>query len=72
MAKLSLRLFVYVLVIFAFYLGLPQFHYGVALMIVLLVKCKNDPTKLFQKVESLELNLPKITFPKVSFVRGNA
>jgi hypothetical protein len=70
MSKFSLRLAVYALVIFAFYLGLPQFHYGVALMIAVLIKCKDNPAKLFARVESLELNLPKITFPSV--VRGNA
>jgi hypothetical protein len=72
MAKLSLRLFVYALVIFAFYLGLPQFHYGVALMVAVLVKCKDNPAKLLQKVESLELSLPKITFGKIGLARGNA
>jgi hypothetical protein len=62
MATLSLRLFVYALVIVAFYLGLPQFHYGIALMIAVLIKCKDNPAKLFEKVDSLELRLPKITF----------
>ncbi len=50
----------YALVIVAFYLGLPQFHYGVALMIAVLIKCKDNPAKLFERVESLELTLPKI------------
>jgi hypothetical protein len=72
MANLGLRLFVYALVILAFYLGLPQFHYGVALMIVVLIKCKDNPAKLFQNIESLELRLPKVTFRKVNLVRGNA
>jgi hypothetical protein len=67
MANLSLRLFVYALVVFAFYLGLPQFHYGIALMIAVLVKCKDNPEKLFAPVESLELHLPSF---KLS--RGNA
>jgi hypothetical protein len=57
---------VYALVIFAFYLGLPQFHYGVALMIAVLIKCKDNPAKLFARVESLEL-----TPPKISFLRGH-
>ena len=64
MANLSLRLFVYALIVFAFYLGLPQFHYGIALMIAVLIKCKDNPAKLFAKVESLELTLPKLSFPK--------
>jgi hypothetical protein len=67
MANLSLRLFVYALIVLAFYLGLPQFHYGVALMIVVLMKCKDNPAKLFAPVDSLELNLPRF---KLS--RGNA
>jgi hypothetical protein len=67
MANLSLRLFVYALIIFAFYLGLPQFHYGIALMIAVLIKCKDNPAKLFAPVESLELNLPRIMS-----LRGNA
>jgi hypothetical protein len=61
MANLSLRLFVYVLIIFTFYLGLPQFHYGIALMIAVLIKCKDNPAKLFAPVESLELTLPFIS-----------
>jgi hypothetical protein len=60
MANLNLRLFVYALIIFAFYLGLPQFHYGIALMIAVLIKCKDNPGKLFAPVESLELKLPRI------------
>jgi hypothetical protein len=59
MANLSLRLFVYTLIIFAFYLGLPQFHYGIALMIAMLIKCKDNPAKLFAPVESIEIKLPK-------------
>jgi hypothetical protein len=59
MATLSLRLSVYALVIFAFYLGLPQFHYGIALMIAMLIKCKDNPAKLFAPVESLEIKMPK-------------
>jgi hypothetical protein len=72
MAKLVLRCAVYALVIFAFYLGLPQFHYGVALMIAVLIKCKDNPAKLFQNVDSLELSLPKVTLPKFSLVRLRA
>jgi hypothetical protein len=78
MAKLILRLVVYALIIFAFYLGLPQFHYGIALMVAVLIKCKDNPAKLLQNVDSLELHLPKFTrLPKltlasISFVRGNA
>jgi hypothetical protein len=71
MAKIVLRLVVYALVIFAFYLGLPQFHYGVALMIAVLVKCKDNPARLFSPVESLELTLPKFTLPKANIIRGN-
>jgi hypothetical protein len=64
MANLSLRLFVYALIVFAFYLGLPQFHYGVALMIAVLIKCKDNPAKLFANVESLELKLPKFNISR--------
>jgi hypothetical protein len=66
MANLSLRLVVYALVIVAFYLGLPQFHYGVALMIAVLIKCKDNPAKLFARVESLELIFPKFTFQSIN------
>jgi hypothetical protein len=64
MANLSLRLFVYALVVFAFYLGLPQFHYGVALMIALIIKCKDNPARLFAPVESFELKIPRGKFLK--------
>jgi hypothetical protein len=60
MATLTLRLFVYALVIFAFFLGLPQFHYGIALMIAVLIRCKDNPAKLLESVDSLELKLPRI------------
>jgi hypothetical protein len=77
MANIILRLVVYALVVFAFYLGLPQFHYGVALMVAVLIKCKDNPAKLFAKVDSLELSLPKLTLPKltlpkITFVKGHA
>jgi hypothetical protein len=60
MATLHLRLFIYALVIFAFFLGLPQFHYGIALMIAVLIRCKDNPAKLLESVDSLELKLPRI------------
>jgi hypothetical protein len=72
MAKLVLRCAVYALVIFAFYLGLPQFHYGVALMIAVLIKCKDNPSKLFANVESLELPLPSFTWPTLGWARLKA
>ncbi len=65
MANILLRLSVYALVIFAFYLGLPQFHYGVALMVAVLMKCKDNPAKLLAPVESIEIKLPKIIVPKL-------
>lgn len=64
MANLSLRLFVYALIVFAFYLGLPQFHYGVALMIAMIIKCKDNPARLFAPVESFELKIPRAKFLK--------
>jgi hypothetical protein len=72
MATIFLRLCVYALVIFAFYLGLPQFHYGVALMIAVLIKCKDNPAKLFAPVESLELKFPRLEFRKRYTFKSNA
>jgi hypothetical protein len=54
----------YALIVFAFYLGLPQFHYGVALMIAMIVKCKDNPARLFAPVESFELKIARAKFLK--------
>jgi hypothetical protein len=72
MANFSLRLFVYALIVFAFYLGLPQFHYGAALMIAVIVKCKDNPARLFAPVDSLELTLPRFIRSRVPSLRSNA
>jgi hypothetical protein len=50
LARAGLRLAVYALIAFAFFAGLPQFHYGVALMVFLLIKCKDNPARLFARV----------------------
>ena len=52
-SKLSLRLFIYALILFTFCLGIPQFHYGVALMIFIIMKCKDNPSRLFAPVITL-------------------
>jgi hypothetical protein len=50
LAQMGLRIAVYALIAFTFFAGLPQFHYGVALMVFLLIKCKDNPAKLFARV----------------------
>jgi hypothetical protein len=50
LAQMGLRIAVYGLIAFTFFAGLPQFHYGVALMVFLLIKCKDNPAKLFTRV----------------------
>lgn len=50
-ARLLLRLSIYTLIIFAFCLGMPQFHYATAIMIALLVRHKHNPGALLQPIE---------------------
>lgn len=46
----SLRLTIYSLLLLSFFLGLPQFHYLTALMIMLIIRRKNVPGGLLAPV----------------------
>ena len=57
--RVTFRIAIYSLVLVAFWLGLPSFHYAAALIIALLLKHKHDPQALLRPVESLELPRPR-------------
>jgi hypothetical protein len=57
-SRTVLRLTIYGLILLTFYLGLPQLHYSVAIMIALLIRHKDNPQGLFQPVKSTALMLP--------------
>ena len=44
--RLTLRVTIYLLLLLTFCLGLPQFHYSVAIMIAILLKFKDRPEGL--------------------------
>ncbi len=49
-ARLTLRVTIYLLLLLTFCLGLPAFHYSVALMIALLLKFKDHPEGLLTPI----------------------
>ncbi len=56
--RLFLRLLIYGLLAFAFFLGLPQYHYATALMIAVIIRHRDEPLGLFAPVGAAELKLP--------------
>ena len=65
-SRLLLRIVIYTLIIVAFWLGLPQFHYAAAIMIALLIRHKDQPSALLQPIDSTNISLPK--FGRQAFV----
>jgi hypothetical protein len=55
---ITFRLIIYSLILLTFYLGLPQLHYSVAVMIAVLIRHKDNPQALFQPVNSSAIKLP--------------
>jgi hypothetical protein len=49
-ARLILRVTIYLLLLLTFCLGLPSFHYSVALMIAALLKFKDHPKGLLSPI----------------------
>lgn len=56
--RFLLRLCIYALIVFTFFLGLPQVHYVSALMIAIIIRHKNEPKGIFGPINSTELKLP--------------
>ncbi|MGL4610473.1 MAG: hypothetical protein ACRCYY_12475 [Trueperaceae bacterium] len=52
------RLIIYSLLLLTFCSGLPQLHYSVAIMIVLLIRHKDNPQALLRPVDSVKITLP--------------
>lgn len=63
-ASSSLRLTIYGLLLLSFFLGLPQFHYMTALMIMLIIRRKDVPGGLLAPV-----SIPLPTFSATFFGR---
>lgn len=53
--RLILRGVIYFLLLGTFFLGLPSFHYTVALMIALIIRHKDETTTLFTPIDSYRL-----------------
>ena len=53
--RLILRGVIYFLLLGTFFLGLPSFHYTVALMIALIIRHKDVTTTLFTPIDSYRL-----------------
>ncbi|CAN5905646.1 hypothetical protein BH24DEI2_BH24DEI2_18150 [soil metagenome] len=53
--RLILRGVIYLLLLITFFLGLPTFHYTVALMVALLLRHRNNPAALFTPIDSYPL-----------------
>ena len=60
-SRLLLRIIIYTLIITAFWLGLPQFHYAAALMIALLIRHKDRPGALLEPIDSTTITLPNLS-----------
>ena len=50
--RFLLRLLIYSLIYFTFALGMPSFHYVTALMVVIIIRYKDEPDALMAPVSS--------------------
>jgi hypothetical protein len=57
--KQTLRLFIYTLLLIAFFSGIPQLHYVTALMIALIIRHKDVPGGLLAPVSSTPIAWPQ-------------
>ncbi len=53
-SRCYLRLGIYLIIVFTFFLGLPQFHYSAALMIAIMMRHKDNPVDLFKPIDLAE------------------
>lgn len=53
--RLLLRFIIYSILCFSFFAGLPQLHYGAAIMIATIIRYKDHPQGLFAPIDSHSL-----------------
>ena len=58
--QIVLRLLIYSLILIAFWLGLPQFHYSAAIMIAIIIRHKDNPNALLEPIDSADISFKNV------------